>query len=108
MRCWSKSKRKNWPKVRNGKMSSTNMILNDIKSKHLDQLEDELLLKRKEFEANMEKRNAELDTYKKSLNERDEELAKREEKMDELEAEVEAFPSESRGNKGRSREESRR
>lgn len=63
------------------------------KKQALDKLEDELLVKRKEFDASMEKRNAELDTYKKSLDERDELLAKREKKMNELEAEVAAFPT---------------
>ncbi|SFJ66066.1 hypothetical protein [Thermoflavimicrobium dichotomicum] len=57
-----------------------------------DKLEDELASRRKEFNLEMEKRNAELDTYKKSLDEREVAIQKREQKMNELEAEVAAFP----------------
>ncbi|RAL26231.1 hypothetical protein [Thermoflavimicrobium daqui] len=62
------------------------------KKQSYDNLEDELAAKRKEFNLEVEKKNAELDQYKKSLDERDVAIQKREEKMSQLEAEVEAFP----------------
>jgi hypothetical protein len=58
-----------------------------------DKLEDELTAKRKEFQLELDNKNAELTVYKKSLDERQVEIEKREEKIDKLEAEIEAFPA---------------
>lgn len=58
-----------------------------------DKLEDELAVKRKEFNTEIEKTNMELSQYKKSLEDRETEVIKREQKMETLQAEVAAFPA---------------
>ncbi|WP_028775603.1 hypothetical protein [Shimazuella kribbensis] len=58
-----------------------------------DKLEDELTAKRKEFQLELDNKNAELTVYNKSLDERQVEIEKREEKIDKLDAEIEAFPA---------------
>lgn len=63
------------------------------KKQAFDNLEDELASKRKAFNEEIEKTNAELSAHQKSLDEREKAIEKREQKMSELEAEVASIPA---------------